>query len=158
MGRLIAWLSLAGCASPPAAEVVFAETVPDESCLAEEGSWFRDEERVWISAEADTGPIADTCVEGHVASWSALESQLRSEGDLLTDIPVGRAFHLYLVGLKTEPCPGEGGPATPFDFCAFTVEPVTIEREGGADVALERYCQARITWEDCRSFAENLRN
>lgn len=159
MGRLTAiCASFCGCGSPPAAELSFAAADPSDSCLTTESQWFSDLQRVWISAEDDAGPIAHACVETpDVGGWDALESKLRSKDTLLEDLPIGHAFHLYLLGVNLGDCPGAEGPATPFDFCAFTVEPVVIEQDADVHAELTRYCQDRIDKDGCYFFAQNRR-
>lgn len=159
MGRLILLVGVAGCASPPVVELGFAEASAGDACLGDESQWFTDLERVWISAENEDGPIEHGCVSASdIGGWDALESRLRSKGDLLTDMPVGPSFHLYLLAVELDAgCPGPDGPTSPFDFCAFTVDPVTIPAEGTVSAPLTRYCQNRIDKDACYAFAENRR-
>jgi hypothetical protein len=160
MGKLtlVAAALLAGCGSPPAAIVTFVEADASDACLTQEATWFDAElQRTWISADDDGASIAHGCVEGAVGGWDALASHLRKAGDLLTDVPVGRSFQLYLLAVKEDGCPGADGPRQPIDFCAFTIDPVTIREDEDVHVQMERYCQGRITKDDCYSFAENAR-
>lgn len=161
MGKLILVASLGaiGCGSLPAIELGFqpfdSPENPPLSCQSSEATWLAELARVWVSVEGTDGPIGHACVEAAgLTTWDALESKLRRAGDLVEELPIGPSFDIYLVGVKLEACPGEGGPTTPFDFCAYTTHPVSLHEDEDVRAELQRYCQNHIDWSDCLSFAD----
>ncbi len=152
MGKLSALaVALAGCAEPPAAVVRFEAA--SDACITQESEWFEGLARVWLSARSEPAEeaIAHSCVEAAgAAGWADLEAALRGDGTLLADMPVGPPFHLYLLGVHEDGCPGETGPRTgDIGFCAYTVDPVVLEPEKEVTVEMRRYCFGLLDADGC---------
>lgn len=157
---------LCGCASPPAAVLWFAE--PDDGdvdpCIAQEEDWFAGLQRVWIAAETDSEVLEYRCIGADgVSGWDALEGRLANRGDLLTGLPVGTPFHVYLVAVPTDDeadCGEEGPRSANLGFCAFSVppeDPVVLDTDRDFNAPLLRYCQGSISKDDCYIVAETER-
>jgi hypothetical protein len=154
MGKLSApALLLAACAEPPAAVVRFEEADAESACIAQEDEWFAAVQRVWLSARAEPSEetLALACVEAAgAASWADLETRLRGDGDLLSDVPVGPPFHLYLMAVHEDGCPGAEGPTTgDIGFCAYTVDPVVLAAGRDVDVRMRRHCFGLLDADAC---------